>query len=363
MIDPKEFTKALKKNNLGPVVEVPCSYFKDFLNYLWQSREIEVINPVSENIAIGIASGSYLGSGKIPILAIQNSGFMSTLNALTSLNQIYNIPVFYMVTWRGEGGIGKDAPEHDITGEKLLKFLKTFDLPHQIIDEKKYPQQIKELVKIAKKTKKPVVLVIRKNTFEQFKLKTKKQKYEMTRFDAISLIKKELGSKVLYISGTGFPTRDSFNIKDTPDFYIVGSMGHALAIALGVSPNTKKKIVVLDGDGGALMHAGGMASIDRFKNKNIIYVVLDNGSYESTGGQKTVSEKVDFLKLSTSFGFSKFYEAKTSKELKNSIKKTLKLREPSFLHIKISNSNGEASKRVSDKYSCETIKTRFMRNL
>src|SRR3972149_7731474 len=92
MIHPRDFVRQLIKNDLGPVVEVPCSYFKDFLNYLWQSREIEVINPVSENIAIGIASGSYLGSGKIPILAIQNSGFMSTLNALTSLNQIYNIP-------------------------------------------------------------------------------------------------------------------------------------------------------------------------------------------------------------------------------------------------------------------------------
>jgi len=363
MIHPRDFTRQLIKNDLGPVVEVPCSYFKDFLNYLWDLREIEIINPVSENIAIGIASGSYLGSGKIPILAIQNSGFMNTLNALTSLNQIYNIPIFYMITWRGEGGKGIDAPEHDITGEKLLKFLKTFDIPYQIIDEKKYPRQIKNLKQIAKKTKKPVALVIRKNTFESYKLKPKKQKYEMSRLDAITIIKNNLKNKAVFISSTGFPTRDSFNVADSPDFYIVGSMGHAFPIALGVSPLTRRKIVVLDGDGSSLMHAGGMASFDKAKHKNILYIVLDNESYESTGGQEAVSGKVDFLKLSQAFGFPNFYEIRTSKDLGKIVKKSLKAKDSSFIHIKINNSDGQESKRVSDVYSCEQIKSRFMKNL
>lgn len=363
MIHPKDFTRALIKNDLGPVVEVPCSYFKDFLNYLWDSKEIEIINPVSENIVIGIASGSYLGSGKIPILAIQNSGLMNTLNALTSLNQIYNIPVFYMVTWRGEGGRGKDAPEHDITGEKLLKFLKIFDIPFEVIDEKKYPQQIKNLKQIAKKSKKPVALVIRKNTFEPYKLNPKKQKYEMSRIEAISIIKNQLKKKAVFISSTGFPTRDSFNTADSPDFYIVGSMGHAFSIALGVSPLTRKKIVVLDGDGSSLMHAGGMASFDKAKYKNILYIVLDNESYESTGGQEAVSGKVDFLKLSQAFGFPAYYETKASKELERIITKAIKAKNSTFIHVRINNSDGHESKRVSDVYSCEQITERFMKNL
>lgn len=363
MINSKEFTKYLIKNDLGPVVEVPCSYFKDFLNYLWDSKDIEIINPVSENIAIGIASGSYLGSGKIPILAIQNSGFMNTLNALTSLNQIYNIPVFYLVTWRGEGGKGKDAPEHDITGEKLLKFLKTFDIPYEVIDEKKYPKQIKNLKQIAKKTKKPVALVIRKNTFEPYKVKEEKQKYEMSRMDAITVIKNNLKNKAVFISSTGFPTRDSFNVSDSPDFYIVGSMGHAFPIALGVSPTTKKKIVVLEGDGSSLMHVGGMASFDKAKHKNILYIVLDNESYESTGGQEAVSKKVNFLKLSQAFGFPSFYEIKTSKDLERIVKKCLKIKDSAFLHVKVNKSGGHESKRVSDVYSCEQIANRFMKHL
>lgn len=363
MIHPKDFTNALIKNDLGPVVEVPCSYFKDFLNYLWDSKEIEIINPVSEGVASGIASGYYLSTGKIPVLAIQNSGLMNTLNALTSLNQIYDIPLFYMVTWRGEGGVGKDAPEHDITGGDLLKILKTFNLPYEIIDQKKYPAQIKKLKQVALRTKKPVVLIIKKNTFEPFKNPLKKSRYEMSRMDAIKTIKNTLSKKVAYISSTGFPTRDSFNAKDTPDFYIVGSMGHAFAIALGVSANTNKKVVVLDGDGSSLMHAGGLASFDKKKNKNIIYIVLDNESYESTGGQVTVSANVDFKSLAKAFNFPTYSLVKSKKDLLKIIKIAYKSKNSSFIHIKIRNDEGKESKRVSDVYKMPQVTKRFMKSV
>ena len=250
MIGSASFTETLLKNNLGPIVEVPCSYLKDLLNYLWDSKEIEVINPANEAIAMGIASGHYLSTKRIPIVAIQNSGLMNTLNALTSLNQIYEIPVFYLITWRGEGGKGKDAPEHDILGENLEKILETFAIPYQIIDENKYQKQINELSNIAKKTNKPVALIIRKNTFINYQKKVGEDQKStlMTRFEAIKLIKQTVKEKALFLSSTGFPTRDSFSALDTPDFYMVGSMGHIFAVALGIAPNTSKKIITLDGD-------------------------------------------------------------------------------------------------------------------
>ena len=93
MIDSNDFTPHLIRNNLGPVVQVPCSYLKDFLNYLSDTKRVELINPANEALAMGIASGYYLSTGKVPIVAIQNSGLMNTFNALTSLNQMYNIPV------------------------------------------------------------------------------------------------------------------------------------------------------------------------------------------------------------------------------------------------------------------------------
>src|SRR3989344_7884030 len=272
MIDSNDFTTHLIRNNLGPVVQVPCSYLKDFLNYLSDTKRVELINPANEALAMGIASGYYLSTGKVPIVAIQNSGLMNTFNALTSLNQMYNIPVFYLVTWRGEGGKGFDAPEHDITGEKLEIFLQTFNLPYEVIDERRYKDQIKNLSKLARKTRRPVVLIVKRDTFQKHTVPLKTNNYKMSRFEALKFIKETLKDSI-YISSTGYPTRDSFTIKDTPDFYMVGSMGHALAVALGVSLNTKKRIVVLDGDGSSLMHLGGLASFDPDYNKNIVYIM------------------------------------------------------------------------------------------
>lgn len=361
MIHPSDFTNQLIKNELGPLIEVPCSYFKDFFNYLWETKTMEVINPVNEALVMGIASGYYLSTGKIPIVAMQNSGFMNTLNALTSLNQIYKIPVFYLITWRGEGGEGCDAPEHDITGERLEDFLNTFKLPYEIINEN-YEEQIKRLADIAKDTKEPVVLVIKRDTFEKYSVSLKQSSNYLSRFEAIKIIKNSMEDNI-FISTTGFPSRDSFAVRDSPDFYIVGSMGHAFSIALGVSPNTIKKVVILDGDGSALMHLGGLASFDSNKCKNIFYFVFDNESYESTGGQPSVSGNVNFLQLAKSFNFKNIYEVLSQDDLNKALEELKTINEAAFIYIKIKNeSEHSAKKRVSDEYSCPQIKTRFMGN-
>lgn len=365
MINPKCFTKALLDHSLGPVVEVPCSYFKDFLNYLWDSRAIDIVNPTNEALVMGIASGYYLSTGKIPIVAIQNSGLMNTLNALTSLNNIYKIPAFFLLTWRGEGGPGHDAPEHDMSGGDLEQILKAFKMPFEIINETNYAEQIKRLKLVAESTLKPVALIIKNHTFEPYKRvsKIKEKEYEMDRYDTISLVKKIAKDRALFLSATGFPTRDSFAANDTPDFYMVGSMGHIFALALGISPQTNKKIIVFDGDGGSLMHLGGLASFDPKMYKNIIYIVLDNQMYESTGGQPTVASNVDFMSIAKTFRFKHAYQIKKSNQLLTSIKKAIKTPNSSFFHVYIKENKKKVGKRISDVYSCPEIKGRFMKQI
>ena len=74
MIQASDFVKELKKSNLSPIIEVPCSIFKDLLNYLFDTKEIEVITPVNEAVVMANAAGSYLSTRKIPIVMMQNSG-------------------------------------------------------------------------------------------------------------------------------------------------------------------------------------------------------------------------------------------------------------------------------------------------
>ncbi|HLI06199.1 MAG TPA: phosphonopyruvate decarboxylase [Ktedonobacteraceae bacterium] len=362
-IDPRDFTQALKNVGLSPVVQVPCSYFKEFIDYLLATKEMEVISPVNEAVAMGIAAGSYLSTGRIPIVAIQNSGFMNTLNALTSLQQIYDIPVFYIITWRGEGGKGSDVPAHDVTGPYMEQILQAFLLPYEILDPATYHEQIQTLTRKADTTKKPVALILRKNTFQPYQAEQKPSLYPMNRFEAMQVVKEAFIEDAVFLSATGFPSRDAFNIKDTPDFYVVGSMGHIFAIALGIAPNTQKRVVVLDGDGSALMHLGGLASFDPNVHTNLVYVVFDNESYESTGGQATLSPTVDFAAIARAFHFPSYIRVEDRQTLQESLAAIQQNPQPAFLHIKVKTNIKASGQLPTDVYSSVEIKERFMKNV
>lgn len=363
-IHPKSFTHSLQHAGLGPVIEVPCSYFKDWLTFLWQSGEMEVINPVNEALAMGRAAGRYLATGQIPIVAVQNSGLMNTLNALTSLQQIYDIPVLYVVTWRGEGGAGSDVPVHDITGEDMLEYLRVLHVPYEIAEPEHYERQVQALTRIARQTRWPVALVVRKNTFAPYAGSDQRDTAslpEMSRFDAISIVKRAaLEKNALLVSSTGFPSRDAFAVADTPDFYILGSMGHALEIGLGIAEGTARKVLVMEGDGSALMHAGGLADFDPARHTNLIYVVLDNASYESTGGQPTVSGHVDWEKLAQAFRFDRYQSTSSTEVLRRIVGEALASDAGQFIHVSIRNDDRPAPGFASDVYTPRQIADRFM---
>ncbi len=360
MINPQDFLDEMKKHDLGPYIEVPCSLLEPLITKALEDPDVELIYPANEAIAMGIAAGNYMSTNKIPVVMMQNSGLLNTLNALTSLNQIYDIPSLYLITWRGDPSGEKDAPEHVIAGAKLEDILKTFDIEYRVLSIEGYHREIDEIVEKIKESGKPGALVLRKNIIEEYAVERKLSKLPLSRYEAISLIKTGLGDDVTYVSTNGFITRDSFNIKDTPDFYMVGSMGHALPIGIGVAKNTEKKIVVFDGDGGCSMHLGAMASE---KPSNLIHIVLDNASYDSTGGQPSISEKIDFAKIAEGCGYNKIYLVKTSEELENIVNNIVKEKGPSFLHVKLNQQKKKPGGRASDKYSCKGIKERFMKKL
>lgn len=363
MIKAGDFVAELKKHDLGPFIEVSCTILSPIIDYLFDNG-IPFETPANEAIAMGSAAGHYVATGRIPVVMMQNSGLCNALNALTSLHGIYDIPVLLIVTWRGEPGM-KDAPEHDITGVKLGGFLKVFDLPYKVLTPEGYRKEVKEMVEEAKKTKKPTVLVLRRGIIQGHEAAKEGPAYPLTRHDAIEVIKEVMGEEVAYVSTTGFISRVSFNIRDSLDFYVVGSMGHALPLGLSVALGTDKKVVILDGDSSCLMHAGAMASVGARKPKNLIHVVLDNEAHGSTGNQPSLSPSVDFPKIAEGFGYRNVFAVRTGNELKSASKKALEEDGPTFVHVKINQRDlpREKIKRVSDTYTCPEIKERFMRKL
>ncbi len=94
----------------------------------------------------------------------------------------------------------------------------------------------------------------------------------------------------LTVSTCGYITRDVYNIRDRANhFYLVGSMGMAAPIGLGIAlAHPERRVLVLDGDGSFAMNPGCLPMIAEHR-PNLVHVVLDNGAHESTGGQRTAA--------------------------------------------------------------------------
>ena len=118
----------------------------------------------------------------------------------------------------------------------------------------------------------------------------------MTREEAINDILDSIEPAALVIASTGKIGRELFELRKkrgepNDDFIMMGSMGCALSIGLGVALYTDKQVFVLDGDGAFLMKMGTMATyLDLSFNEfpaNLEHIVLSNESHDSTGGQRT----------------------------------------------------------------------------
>jgi len=157
MINVKDFLAYLKFRGYLFFSGVPCSILKELLNEVFCDKKIVYIPAVRENSALGVASGAYLAGKKSGIL-MQNSGIGNIVNALTSFNLIYKIPVLIFVTWRGYKG--KDAPEHMIMGKKTTILLDGLDIPYRVLSDS-YKKDISWAIRTMKKKLVPVILIIK----------------------------------------------------------------------------------------------------------------------------------------------------------------------------------------------------------
>lgn len=367
MVHASEFVLELKKNDLSPIIEVPCSIFKDLINFLLDSNEIELVNPVNEAVVMAHAAGEYLATGKIPVVMMQNSGLNNTLNSLTSLNKQYGIPAIYLVSWRGEPG-EKDAPEHNFMGPHLKKILETYQIPYKVLTSE-YPAEIEWASSLAKQIKHPTALIMRKGFIDKYESKKElEDKLPLDRWQAIENIVDNCSDDCVYISTNGFPSRILYNVlkvrgkEDGRAFFMLGSMGDALGIGEGIAKKVPKaKVMVIDGDGGALMHIGSMAGIAEYKFPNLIHVILDNRAYGSTGTQPSLSPNLDFKKIGQGFRYD-VYEATTEDELVESIKNAIN-NGPALIHININQKEKSEEEMLRVEHSCEEIRKRFSQYL
>jgi len=131
-----EIFNYLQKNNIENFVGVPDSTLKDFINEGLIQKKI--IITTREEEAIGIATGMILSKSK-SLVFMQNAGFANSLSTITSLIELYKIPLIFLIGWRGY--LKNDAPEHYKIGKIQPDLLKIIGLPSKIITEKNWKKQ------------------------------------------------------------------------------------------------------------------------------------------------------------------------------------------------------------------------------
>ncbi|BDQ31792.1 hypothetical protein NZNM25_19330 [Nitrosopumilus zosterae] len=129
----RDIFKILMKKGIENFIGVPDSTIKYFIDE--GLKEKKILITTREEEAIGIASGMSLAESA-SLVFMQNAGFANSLSTITSLIQLYEIPMILLIGWRGF--LKNDAPEHEKIGRIQQKLIKTMEIESKIIDDKNY---------------------------------------------------------------------------------------------------------------------------------------------------------------------------------------------------------------------------------
>ncbi len=157
----------------------------------------------------------------------------------------------------------------------------------------------------------------------------------MTLNDALALIAPQLRDEVCVCSN-GFMSRAAFGARDSAaSFYMIGSMGLASSIGLGIAmARPDRRVVVFDGDGNVLMNTGTLATIAVAAPANLRHVCFDNSAHASTGGQPTISDRVRLESIAHAAGYRWAGRVETADELAEIVPGFLAGAGPTFLLVR-----------------------------
>jgi phosphonopyruvate decarboxylase len=309
---------------------VPCSYLTPFINYVVDSPELSYVGATNEGDAVALVAGAELG-GQRGVAMFQNSGLGNALNPLTSLTHTFRIPSLIVTTLRAEPGGPKDEPQHHLMGAITTSLLDLMEIPWEYFpdQEAKVGPCLDRAVQHMDLEQRPYALVMRKGTVEPWELRSDQpikrseagapgpRSPTHSRRAMLSTVYEATGPDDVVVATTGYTGRELYDVGDRENhFYMVGSMGCAPSLALGLAlSQPRRRVVVLDGDGAALMRMGAQATLGYERPPNLSHILLDNGVHESTGGQATVSRSIDFCAIAGACGYPRTSRASTPEEL------------------------------------------------
>jgi sulfopyruvate decarboxylase subunit beta len=180
----------------------------------------------------------------------------------------------------------------------------------------------------------------------------------LKRIEAIRAIAdSSLGAKALIISNIGYASRELYFIRDRPNnFYMLGSMGLASSLGLGLSLACKEKeVIVVDGDGSILMNLGSLATIANFGPSNLHVIIIDNHVHGSAGNQRShTAMRSDLVRIARGAGIDGVVRVGASRRLRHLLSEKM----PAVVIVDCEPSNADVP---IIPLSAEGIKKRFMK--
>jgi phosphonopyruvate decarboxylase len=319
MIAADAFVEQARGHGFGLWTGVPCSCLKPFINYVIDDPTLHYVAAANEGDAVAVAAGAEL-AGTPAVAMFQNSGLGNAVNPLTSLTWPFRIPLLLIVTLRGEPGGAPDEPQHELMGRITGDLLNSLQIPWSW-----FPRETGEIgptldavMSRLRVARRPYALVMRQGSVAPWPLRSglavrPRQAVgdalppvaAATRSEMLAGVLTATGPEDAVIATTGFTSRELYALDDRAShFYMVGSMGCAASIGLGIATvQPQRRVIVLDGDGALLMRLGALATLGYYRPPRFAHVVLDNGVHESTGGQSTVSPSLDLCAMARACGF------------------------------------------------------------
>ncbi len=352
MIEAQSFIEAACARGLSFWSGVPCSFLTPLINRVASAGQgLDYVGATSEGEAVAIAAGAWLG-GRGGVVICQNSGLGNAVNPLTSLNFPFRIPLLLIATWRGQPGLA-DEPQHALMGRITQDLLELCAVPNR-----PFPQQEAAIAPALdaalarfEQDSLPFGLVMRQGSVAEAALSEPPRappppgtRHDLrrggerpTRVALLERMLSVLPEQAAVIATTGKSGRELFTLSDRPQhLYQVGSMGGASGMALGVALSVPgRRVVVLDGDGAALMKLGSLATIGAHRPANLLHVVLDNGVHDSTGGQATVSASVDFAAVALACGYQAAWSVDGVNGFEQALCAGLDTKGPTLVHARI----------------------------
>jgi len=321
MIEAGAFIRRAQALGFSLYTGVPCSYLKPFINFVIDDAKLRYVGAANEGDAVAVAAGAEL-AGQRGIVMFQNSGFGNAVNPLTSLTHTFRIPVLIIITLRGEPGGAADEPQHELMGRITGDLLDLIGIAWDWFptEENGIGPVLERAVATMDTGRCPFALIMRKGSVAKNTLPTftsapgaslpAPQAMDVPapmtqRRVLLRTVQQSAGADAIVIATTGYTGRELYALEDRPgQLYMVGSMGCAVSLGLGIAlACPDRRVIVLDGDGALLMRLGALAMLGDQQPPNLVHVLFDNGIHESTGGQTTLSTAVDFCAVAAACGY------------------------------------------------------------